>query len=64
MKYYIISGEPSGDLHASNIVNHLKGIKLDEQLLSIQNLKVVLFIKVYPKLIGMNSTLVLVMMKV
>ena len=26
MKYYIISGEPSGDLHASNIVHHLKGL--------------------------------------
>ena len=24
MKYYIISGEASGDLHASNLIRHLK----------------------------------------
>ena len=28
MKYYLVAGEPSGDLHGSNLINHLK--KLDK----------------------------------
>ncbi|MCC6251984.1 MAG: lipid-A-disaccharide synthase [Bacteroidia bacterium] len=29
MKYYIIAGEPSGDLHGSNLIKHLKNIDLN-----------------------------------
>ena len=32
MKYYIISGEASGDLHASNLMKHLKQKDVEMQV--------------------------------
>ena len=32
MRYYIITGEPSGDIHAANLVNELKKIDLDSSI--------------------------------